>query len=456
MAWPPLPTDEGRVWLERVRSLAQGGSVGGEQPWLAWLLVSLCHQRHRQRWHREVERAALDDVEEDEGDVPGHAGWTFAYHGRGLALAGPDGEVIDVDAWGDDGDSIDPMFYAARVLGLRRESPELRLRCWLPTAEWVVEAIAELRRLGLVGHGRSEWVFRMHPDLTALVDDIVAQSSGDWRGVAERIGDDGEDAPMPAAFEAWLRGRLDRRDRRYELLPGARQLLGDAALLPLYLDALAGPIDSGVGRVAQVVGESGLEVDAALLAARDRLDPAVHHPFPATAICRVLLERGVEPESTLEVVLAFSEVRKVKGYLGNPFAEELAMLVLEHAPERAARPVTRALLSNTPVVVRRMSALLSVLDQPWCHRALVDALQSGVHAEAPELRRYLAAGLAASRWPSVQAAAREHEVGPARAAGMGLSYDELVEAHLEPWFASAVERVTPVAERIRARWSEGA
>lgn len=63
-------------------------------PHLSWLVVALQLQRERQRWHHAVAPAALD-TDSDDGDLPGHPGWTYRRHGIGLCLRGPDGELLD-------------------------------------------------------------------------------------------------------------------------------------------------------------------------------------------------------------------------------------------------------------------------------------------------------------------------------------------------------------------------
>lgn len=53
------------------RALTDDAPAPSEAAWLSWLVVSLARQRHRQRWHHEVQRTLLASRGRGRGTVPG-------------------------------------------------------------------------------------------------------------------------------------------------------------------------------------------------------------------------------------------------------------------------------------------------------------------------------------------------------------------------------------------------
>src|SRR5436309_326078 len=114
--------DTGGCILEAIRAALRGARPEqAPPPWFGWLAVALCRQRARQTWLVEVERRHLAGASRRGGcvEVPGLAGWSYYYHGRGLRLT-TRGEQLDVDFHDghERGATIDSFFFADRALGL--------------------------------------------------------------------------------------------------------------------------------------------------------------------------------------------------------------------------------------------------------------------------------------------------------------------------------------------------
>lgn len=92
-----------------------------------YCLVALLRHERRQKWVGYIVESRLrangselgrygafghPDSIPQKGDVPGEAGWTYFFHGRGCCFSNTDGTVIDVD-FADDGSAleIDTYFY---------------------------------------------------------------------------------------------------------------------------------------------------------------------------------------------------------------------------------------------------------------------------------------------------------------------------------------------------------
>jgi hypothetical protein len=182
----------------------------------------------------------------------------------------------------------------------------------------------------------------------------------------------GEAAHAPA-YRAWLCERVRISSRAGALLELA--LAGTSAdeAVALCRPLLARP-DWTAGRAIELLrarpDTPALPEVAALLRAAS-LD--TDHPFAPLQACAYLLERGLERALAVERFDAWSQLERAAGYLGNPMLAQLALVALQLLPDRAMRVVRLALRSNTRLVVREITALLSAIDQPWCHRELAAA-----------------------------------------------------------------------------------
>ncbi len=428
------------------------------EPWLAWLVVCLCRQRARQTWLVEVHRRDLAGVEGWSGEVPGLTGWRYDYHGKGLCLTGPGGEVLDMDFHDERGGVIDPYFFANRVLWLDAPPlPEERLRRWLPDNRVMVRALDELRERGIIGHPDSGHVFNLCPALEQAHQEVADLDLRDPAGLGGRLGDDelsgGDAGALRGRYRDWLLGLIKDREQAWQVLDTAAGALpGDEVGELLARIIKQGPVDSAMGRAFELLFEQGGagagELDAPELL--ERLDPHRHPPYPAWAMARYFLAAGSAKELCLERVSSFAAQEKIEGFHGNPYLAELTALMLEHAPEMALPLVRRALRSDTPVVVTNLAALLALLDEPWCHRELVAAL-SETGDEPPPAATTLVAALGRS---SSQVARRRAMLlapgqPPPGPDGAGYTMREVMAALADPLLDRAMEEARPLAERIK-------
>ncbi|MFN0125470.1 MAG: DUF6896 domain-containing protein [Verrucomicrobiales bacterium] len=106
-------------------------------PWEIYCLVAFLRHERRQKWVGCIVESRLrangselgrygafghPDSIPQKGDVPGEAGWTYFFHGRGCCFSHTDGTLIDVD-FADDGSAleIDAYFYG----NFLKTAPEL-------------------------------------------------------------------------------------------------------------------------------------------------------------------------------------------------------------------------------------------------------------------------------------------------------------------------------------------
>jgi len=439
--------------VDAIEAALQGASTDARPaPWLAWLTVALCRQRARQTWLMKISTENLASVDDDQGTVPGLDDWSYSFHGQGLCLSGPNGEQLDVDFHDDEGATIDPYFFAQRALRLDPRPPvEAQLDQWFPTANLLVCGIEQLRHVGLVDHPDSDHVFVLTERLEQLHARVAAidfEDDTQFREWNDRLG---TPQGSRAEFHAWLRALLEDRREAYRVLGAAALLLPRDEAIALCERLLPGPIDTTTGAALETLHQWADPSDA-VAPLLERFDPAAHHPYSVWAAARYLLERDLCRDAAIEAVDTFARVDRVVGYHGNPYADQLALLMLEHCPERALPLLRRALRSSTPAVVETVAALLASLDQVWCHRELRTALADPLLVEAPHLRRYLAAALAHSDSDLARRRARiAQPPEPVPDDAAGFSFDQIVAANLDTFFGTALERARPLAERLRGR-----
>ncbi|MCP3138208.1 DUF6896 domain-containing protein [Pyxidicoccus xibeiensis] len=434
-----------------------------------WLLLCLLRQVRRQQWVLRMvrERITGRGLDEDEGPVPGYAGWQYSFHGIGCCFEGP-GELIDMDFHDEEGASIDAYFFARRIQSLAEPAlPEARLRTLLPGEALLVDAIDDLRAGGLFGRPEPGMSLRLPPGLEALAEAAEALDLSSDEATARclaHLRDFEALASRPGGEVFQAKAELMRRSRRDWLLahsgtPGTareafsalRGLATDEELIRTCTRVLEGPVSSATGdavnRLDAMPGAAGSE--AVLHLALHRLSPCQHHPYPMHAAARYLLRRNVERERVLAAMLAFARVDPVKGYRGNPYIGEFALLALEHAHEHARELVRLALRSSVPAARQLVAAVLFVLDRPWCHHELAAALH-----ESDREPGSLVIAVALSRSPSDLARAfaarwrREHPLPPSE--GPGFTWAEVEEANASGWFDVEVEKARKWVERAGA------
>lgn len=330
------------------------------QPWSGWLLVALLRHLPRQRWVAQL----VPTLREEEGEVPGHPGWRYEFHGIGCCFTA-DGETVDVDFHGDHGLSIDPFFFARRVLRLRPAgTPELRVREALPNDGLVATALADLRAAKLLWHPKSQHVFRLRQDLEARADEAVDAdfSHPDWGFLADDR----------AAWLAWLARWIDDARAAPHALPVLAAQLPDPDFVALCERVLAGPASPAAARAIELLEEKAIACPA-VAGLAFRMDPVRDHPYAMHRAARYLLARGLERDRVIQAVLAFAAVEKVTGFHGNPFAADFAILALEHFPEHAPRLFAQALRTGVPIAREQALDVLLARGEPWCWQALADA-----------------------------------------------------------------------------------
>lgn len=425
-----------------------------------WLLLCLVRQVSRQRWLMQMvkERISGRDLDEDEGDVPGYAGWRYNFHGIGCCFEGP-GESIDVDFHDEEGASIDTYFFAQRIESLTApELPEARLRALLPGASLLAAAIDDLRAMGLFGRPARQNALRLPAQMEALAETAAALAlSSDEASVRclAHLRDFEALASCPGGEVFQAKAEAVRQSRRSWLLghAGSPWTAGDAlaALELLSTDEEQvractrviehGPVSSATAEAVKQLdrrpGEAGS--DAVLRLALQRLSPMEHHPYSMHAAARYLLRRGLERERVLAAMLAFARVDPVKGYGGNPFIGEFALLALEYAHEHARELVRLALRSSVPVARQRITAVLFVLDRPWCHHELAAALQ-GMDREPGAMALVVAMSRSRSDLARAMAARwrKEHPLSPSQ--GPGFTWDEVEETNADSWLDSELTK----------------
>lgn len=397
-------TERGTRLIEAIERALRGEppTSGAPEPWLGWLAVCLC----RLRAHVE------------------------------------------------DGPLMDPYHAAHRLARLDPdEEPAARLARWLPGPGLLGAAIDELRELEVIGHPTYEHDFLLCERLEGLhaaVDAVAFDRRPVLAAWSEHLGD--HDGAV-AAHRRWVRAQVFERRRAYERLEELDTLLEPAERARWCEELIAGGVDVATGKAIEVLHRIEGPVSPAVCALLEQLDPDRHHPYSAWAAARYLLARGADRERALAVAIRFAEVPVVDGYRGNPMQDRLAVLVLEHAQDRAMPLVRLALRSNTPGVLQPLAALLSRIAQPWCHRELEAALGDPEHAERPEQRRVLAAALA--RLDTDIARRRALELAPPvpeRTPGaIGYTFDEVVAANLDSIMDEAAEAALDLADRLRAQ-----
>jgi hypothetical protein len=360
----------------------------------------------------------------------------------------------------DQGPTIAPEAFAHGVGRLEpRPVPEARLLRWLPGPGLIVAGLEELQGVGITGHPGRDHAIALSDRLEALHPRVAAVDFADpavLRAWAAHLNDPeltgGDPAAVLAELRGWLNRLLSDRQRGYELLPAVGSLLPPEELTAVCEAIIEGGVDAATGRAIEVLGDRPGPASPVVDALLDRLDPDQHHPYSAWAAARYLLERSLDHQRALETAEAFARVPVVRGYRGNPMQDRLAILMLEHAPQRALPLVRLALRSSTPGVLQPVASLLARIAQPWCHRELEAALADPVHADLPEQRRVLAAALARIDTDIAKGRARSLAPPvPERTPGaIGHTFDEVVAANLDAIMDAAQRGTGELAARLRA------
>lgn len=428
-------------------------------PQLTWLVAALLVQRDRQRWHHEVTRP-LRDIDADDGALPGHRGWMFRRHGIGVCLSAPDGEQLDVDFNDESGAIIDTWFFADRVESLK-DSPdwlaERRLWRWRPARDVIVDGFDELAALGAVRYS-TEYRNKvlLAPDLEARAPSVAEELSShrSWDRWLDALEPGGETAHV-REHRDWLWKRVRESAKPGRLLDLALQDATAAEAVDLCTPLLKRN-DWDAGHAIELLRarpEVPVLADAAALLRRASLDQ--DHPFAPFQACAYLIERGIERDLALERFDAWSALKKAHGYGGNPMDSDFAIFALQRLPDRALRLVRQSLRSSVPICVMEIASLLAAIDQPWCHRELVAAVNEPEHRS----RAYLAAALRSTcSWIAHRRAEMLHRSTPRAPDSIGYTFDEVLEAHADNDVGGELGRWRELAAVLRlqypADWSD--
>ena len=432
-----------------------------DEPWVQWLLICLCRQEKRQEWHREIHLKIIEADGEDSGTVPDHPEWEYYYHGRGLCLSGPNEEELDVDFYDDESKTIDPYFFTSRIFGLKEvELPEARLRHWLPQSDLVVLTIKLLQ--GKVLEPRKSHVFRLDKKFQSDWDELKQLDFS--RGYPEYLKsaffekpeDKTESQLLQEKYQKWLLQQLERKNLKTSEFESLILNLTGATQLKVCLKALR-KVDHNMAAAVKVLSQIENAPVAPVAAVLKKLKPKKHHPHIAIPVCEFLLNRGEERARCFETLKAFSEIKEVKGYYGNPSIYDLALLLLIHHPEEGIFALRKSLRSGIPFCIKNAVALLALINEEWCYREFIQVLEDQYYAQELTNQRYIVVGLAHSNDPVHKEIAKAH-LPKSRVRTpdtIGYTFDELVEENLESEFRYYLEEEkTNLAlldiERIRA------
>ncbi len=417
------------------------------KPWLVWLIICLCRQRKRQEWLGEIHNTLSKLELPRKGQVPDLNDWTYRYHGMGLCLYGPNEEALDVDFHDNDVNTIDPYFFASRVTELTPAPlPEQRLLRWIPDESLIYAAIKILQAEGILSPAKSH-VFKLSHRLEEIWKQIAEidfsnhQIFDNWIRQLEATEPNTQYQEVNDAHINWLEELLTLENKSNSLFGGVLKALPDDKQLALCKKCLNEPISHSTAQAVEALHRMKNPPVQEVLGLLKRLKPQKHHPFIAWQSCHFLLDRDIEKERCIKLIVAFSNQRIVKGYGGNPYDYELAYLCLIHDPKTGIKLLRRALRSKTPYAINQAAALMAAIDKPWCHYELEMALKTTPEDGDTTSHRYLAAAMIFSSNPNVQNRGKQL-IPPSRVRtenDIGYTYDEVVEASMDDEFPDKVE-----------------
>lgn len=412
-----------------------------DQPWMSWLLICLCRQLERQEWLKAIDLRIREQEHEQTGIVPDLPEWKFFYHGMGLCLSGPNNEILDVDFHENDVQTVDPYFFARRVMNLENpEGPEEKLRTWLPDEELIIVGIRELQGKQLIP--KDSHTFKLNPKYKSDWAMIREISFRDDRTFQEFLNKIEKDLRQSDKLEQWLLKKLMFEKTKASAFKAIVSSLSEKNKLEICSNTLNGNLDNKAAAAVKILDEMKNAPVGLVQRVLYRLNPNQHHPYIAHTICEFLLKRKIEPKKCLAILRNFSDKRKVNGYLGNPYDYELAHLVTVYSPAEGLPLLRRALRSSTPAAVEATSALLSRIDEDWSNAELIKVIEEDVFKENPVSKRYVTAALMNSKHKDYATAgeklkpmSREREPGE-----IGYTFDEVLETNMGEFFSLALEK----------------
>jgi len=179
------------------------------------------------------------------------------------------------------------------------------------------------------------------------------------------------------------------------------------------------------------------------------MSPERDHPYSLFAAANYLLNRGEDRDRVVEAVLAFSRVEKVKGYGGNPYSGDFALLALEFIPDHALELCRRGLRSSVPLARDAVVAVLASLSEDWCWQELLAALEDT--QDLGQASSLLAGLCGAPEGIQARTEAWKRAHPPAPHAGPGFTWAEVSLANAESWHSNEKERRKALVARLKAR-----
>ncbi len=384
-------------------------------PWETWILIGLVRHRERQAWVEQVIRDRLRGGSGNlavagslghpastprRGPIPGMPEWEYRFHGRGCEFSHKvDGDVIDVDFWGETADYFDTYFYQKFLESPRRpEPPEQRLRQLYSSTDSVTIAVADLLACGVLVplSDRSAHPYRLAEGVNHLAAEVeafcekwshepkrlwLAALIGDWPAADSAAVGHPELTTITGPRAAQCR---ENQWRRLQQELGVPYRNADALRTLADLEA---PFLDGCLRSTLQGQPSGL-ISAALdiIGKQDdsRWGPQVYELFsrinpegdlPAPHIwmtsLKFLLRHGYR----------LAEVTAALAKAGRTELGEAVLLALEHAPALALPLIRRGLLDEAPCDRTDVAAILAVFNTPWSRHELYQALDQSDEQE---------------------------------------------------------------------------
>lgn len=370
------------------------------------------------------------------GIVPGVPDWEYMFHGIGCRLTHRlDGTTIDWDAHGSVPgiQYVDDWFFLSYLDSLSTpELPEARLRQSLGRLDAVPALCGHLDKLGLLVTLPYTNARRLNPasegqDLRALVEQfcslcegapssappwIFSMVAGEWGAACELLPAELRADAITSALLATRRAEAAENwwhlwhgmwEENFRVEPLNELLAADPvrarALVELELKS---PSLRKLGAISRAADEHDLAELCPALAGflpglvAGRLPPDEHQtraakqggrvenqtvsqPVPrhivaaktAVHMARLLLRHGYSSDAVIRVIE--SDDHQVAG--------DLALAVLEYAPEHAPGYFRRVLAQGSPFSRAQVAAAMVILAEPWCRSLLLEALENSTDRE---------------------------------------------------------------------------
>jgi len=417
-----------------------------DKPWLLWLLICLCRQEKRQAWLKEIHIKIQNTDFDEDGIVPGHPEWKYNYHGMGLCLSGPNGEELDVDFHDEELRTIDPYFFTTRIFSLSSlELPEARLRHWFPNEELIIVAFRDLQNL--LQKAKNSHVFMLNTKFQTHWDYLNQLDKPDSEGLLskwveiENLDNAAEATRHQENYQKWLLIQLKNSDLS---APGfeaiAYSLTGETQLEACLIQLRH--VNHKMAAAVKVLSTMDKSPVTAVASVLKKLKPKRHHPYLAHTVCKYLLSRNLQTDLCIKTIKSFSDIRVVKGYGGNPYDYELALLMLTYNPEEGIALLRRALRSDTPSCIENTAALMAAINEVWSYRELVSVLEDLTFDKDPTNKRYIVTALMHSNDPGFQEIGHAYlpESRVRNEDDIGYTWDEVVEHNMDGHFQYYIEQ----------------